>query len=153
MQRYISFVLFLSACLGTGYLGSLINEESVWTWYRQIEKPSWTPPDRMFGPVWTALYIAMAAAAWLVWLRRGWGREMNLFAAQLALNLGWTAVFFGLRSPGWAFVEIFFLIAAIAATLAAFWRVRPAAGWLLVPYLSWTSFAAALNFTIWRLNT
>jgi translocator protein len=125
-------------------------------WYAALKKPSWNPPNWIFGPVWTALYTIMAVAAWFVWRRGGWAaqrRPLLVFLAQLALNAAWTPLFFGLHRPGLAFAEIVLLWLAIAATLAAFCSVSRAAAWLLVPYLAWVSFAAVLNFTLWRLNS
>jgi tryptophan-rich sensory protein len=124
-------------------------------WYAALHKPWWNPPARLFGPAWTLIYITMAVAAWLVWREGGWkaqGRTLGLFLLQWLLNVLWTPLFFGLHRPGLAFAEIILLWLAIAATLVSFWRVRQVAGILLVPYLAWVSFAAALNFTIWRLN-
>ncbi len=124
-------------------------------WYASLHKPAWNPPGWIFGPAWTTLYAMMAVAAWLVWQRGGFAaqrRPLGLFLAQLALNALWTPLFFGLRQPGMAFAEILVLWLAIGATLLAFRRVSRAAAWLLVPYLAWVSFAAALNGTIWRLN-
>ncbi|MCX8090813.1 MAG: tryptophan-rich sensory protein [Verrucomicrobiae bacterium] len=124
-------------------------------WYASLQKPSWTPPPWVFGPVWTVLYTMMAVAAWLVWRQGGFAaqrRPLGLFVIQLALNASWTPLFFGLRRPDLAFAEIVLLWVAIAATLAAFRRVSVTAAWLLVPYLAWVSFAAALNFALWRLN-
>ncbi len=128
---------------------------SVDGWYAGLVKPTWNPPSWLFGPVWTALYITMAVAAWLVWREGGWNaqrRPLALFVAQWALNAFWTPLFFGLHRPGLAFAEILLLWVVLIATLLAFWRVKRIAGLLLVPYLSWVSFAAFLNFTIWRLN-
>jgi translocator protein len=124
-------------------------------WYDALAKPPWNPPDWIFGPVWTVLYGMMAVAAWLVWRRHGMpGRRAALgaFVVQLVLNVLWSALFFGLERPGLALVEIVVLWFAILVTLLLFWRVRPAAGALLVPYLLWVSFALALNFELWRLN-
>lgn len=124
-------------------------------WYAGLQKPSWTPPAWVFGPVWSALYAMMAVAAWLVWRRGGWAgqwRPLAWFLLQWLLNVLWTPLFFGLHRPGLALVEITLLWAALATTLLAFWRVKTAAGVLLVPYLAWVSLATALNFTIWRLN-
>ena len=124
-------------------------------WYAELVKPSWNPPSWLFGPVWTVLYIMMAVAAWLVWQRGGWKGQrgpLTLYLVQCALNALWTPVFFGLQRPGLAFAEIMILVVMLLATLIAFWRIRPAAGLLLVPYCLWTAFAAVLNFTIWRLN-
>jgi tryptophan-rich sensory protein len=124
-------------------------------WYDSLVKPAWTPPGVVFGPVWTVLYILMGAAAWLVWRRAGFSGAtfpLSLFIAQLVLNTLWSYLFFGLKNPGLAFVEIVVLWAAILTVLAGFWRVRPLAGVLLVPYLAWVTFAAGLNLQIWRLN-
>jgi len=124
-------------------------------WFAALKKPAWNPPGWVFGPVWTALYAMMAAAAWLVWQRGGWTEQRKpllIFLAQLALNAVWTALFFGLHRPGVAFAEIVLLWLAIVATLVAFRPVNRTAAWLLVPYLAWVSFAAVLNGTLWRLN-
>ncbi len=125
-------------------------------WYAGLNKPAWNPPGWIFGPVWTALYTLMAVSAWLVWRDGGFRsrrRPLGLFVTQLALNAAWTVLFFGLHSPGIAFAEIVALWLAIAATLATFWPLNRPAAWLLAPYLAWVSFAAALNFALWRLNT
>ena len=125
-------------------------------WYASLVKPSWNPPGWVFGPVWTLLYAMMAVAAWLVWREGGWKaqkRALILYLVQWALNALWTPLFFGLQRPGWAFAEILVLAVAVYATLVAFWKVRRGSGILLVPYALWTTFAAVLNFTIWRLNT
>ena len=146
--------LFYLACFLAAGLGSLFTMISLGTWYTALVKPSWNPPSWIFGPVWTVLYGMMAVAGWLVW-RRGGPRArtaLQLFAVQLVLNVGWSAVFFGLQMPGLAFAEILALWVAIAATLRTSWRVSRPAGILLVPYLLWVSFAAVLNFAIWRLN-
>ncbi len=124
-------------------------------WYQGLQKPSWNPPSWVFGPAWTLLYIMMAVAAWMVWREGGWKtqkRALTLFLVQWLLNALWTPLFFGLHWPGLAFAEIVLLWVAIVLTLVAFWRVKKTAGLLFVPYLAWVSFAAVLNFTIWRLN-
>ena len=123
-------------------------------WYARLAKPSWTPPGWLFGPVWTALYLAMAVAVWRVG-RAGWsGRRGALacFLAQWALNAAWTPVFFGLRAPFIGLCVIVALLGAIAATLAAFARHDRVAAWLFAPYLAWVGFATALNFELWRSN-
>ena len=125
------------------------------TWYQTLVKPPWTPPSWLFGPVWTVLYGMMAAAAWLVWKRygvSGAGVPLAAFVAQLALNVAWSWLFFGLHRPGLAFAEIVLLWLAILATLVLFWNAERLAGVLLVPYLAWVSFAAVLNFALWRMN-
>lgn len=121
-------------------------------WYAALAKPSWNPPGWIFGPVWTALYLMMATAAWLVWKRDGWGKSLWLYLTQLALNAAWTPIFFGAHLLGWAFMEILFMWLAILLTLLAFRRVHKTAALLLLPYLAWVTFAAFLNFTLWRMN-
>jgi translocator protein len=124
-------------------------------WYAALDKPSWNPPDWIFGPVWTVLYATMAIAAWLVWKRGGFARQrfaLSLFLAQLLFNALWSPLFFGLRHPALAFADIVLLWLALLGTVAAFWKVRPIGGALLLPYLAWVTFAGALNLAIWRLN-
>jgi tryptophan-rich sensory protein len=122
-------------------------------WYLGLARPAWNPPSWLFAPVWISLYTMMGVAAWLVWrLPRERRSGLGLFLLQLALNALWTPLFFGARLPGWAFLEIVLLWLAILATLTSFARVRRAAAWLLAPYLLWVTFAAALNFELWRLN-
>ena len=124
-------------------------------WYAQLHKPSWNPPSWVFGPAWTLLYVMMAVAAWLIWCDGGWKaqwRPLILFLFQWLLNALWTPLFFGLHLTGLAFAEIVALWFVLAATLRSFWYVRKAAAILLMPYLLWITFAASLNFAIWRLN-
>jgi tryptophan-rich sensory protein len=146
--------LFYLLCFLAAGLGSLFTMVSLGSWYAGLAKPSWNPPNWIFGPVWTTLYAMMAVAGWLVWRRGGLQSWLALrwFAIQLVLNVVWSAVFFGLQLPGLAFFEILLLWIAIAATLLTSWRVSRTAGILLAPYLLWVSFAAILNFAIWRLN-
>ena len=142
-------VCFLPASLGAAFF--MPGE-----WYVALKKPAWNPPPWIFGPVWTSLYAMMAVAAWLVWKRGGFAARrgpLALFLTQLVLNAAWTPLFFGLHQPGFACAEIVSLWLAIAATLAAFRPLSRAAAWLLAPYLAWVSFAAALNFALWRLNS
>ena len=143
----------VAVCLGTAAIGGAITSSSVGTWYQTLQRPAWTPPDWVFAPVWTALYVSMAMAGWLVW-RTGEDVRLPLvlFGIQLLLNLGWSVLFFGLRSPGAAAVEIVWLWAAIVATTVVFVRRVRLAGWLFVPYAVWVTFAAALNVAIWRMN-
>lgn len=125
------------------------------TWYAALRKPAWNPPGWVFGPVWTLLYSMMAVAAWLVWRRGGWRMQrlpLTWFLVQLALNAAWTPIFFGLHRPGLAFADIVLLWLAIVGTIISFKRVQRGAAWLLAPYLAWVSFAAFLNFTLWRMN-
>jgi translocator protein len=146
-------IVCIVVCLGAAGIGSLLTTPALRPWYEGLRKPRWNPPNWLFGAVWTALYLAMAIAAWLVWRKVGLTAvPMQLFLLQLLLNVAWSAVFFRLRSPGPAFAGIVMLWFAILATSIEFWKVAPAAGWLLAPYLIWVSYATALNFSIWRLN-
>lgn len=148
-------LIALVACYAAAALGGVATASSVGTWYETLRKPTFNPPSWVFGPVWTILYGMMAVAAWLVWRdveAPATRLPLLLFAVQLALNIIWSWLFFGLRQPGWASLEIALLWLAIAATLVAFRRVQPLAGWLLVPYLLWVSFASILNCSLWWLN-
>lgn len=124
-------------------------------WYLQLSKPSWNPPSWLFGPVWSLLYLMMGIAAWMIWSQGG-RREnrlpLSLFFLQLLLNAIWSPLFFGLHRPGLALVDIALLWLVLSSTVFVFFARRKNAGRLLVPYLAWVSFAAFLNFTIWRLN-
>jgi len=153
-RQAVGLAAFLGGVFLAAGLGSVFTATSVNTWYPALAKPPWTPPAWVFGPVWIVLYATMALAAWLVW-RRGLDagrRALRWFAVQLALNVLWSAIFFGGRMPGLAIVDIVALWLAIIVTGITFWRISRAAGWLLVPYLFWVSFAAILNIAIWRLN-
>lgn len=147
-------VIFLVACLGVGLLGTLFIRPRLSNWYADLRRPSWAPPQWLFAPAWTVLYLLMAAAAWRIWSSGQAGRSqaMILFGAQLFLNLLWPALFFGLRRMDWALAEMGLLWIAVAATLVEFWRLAPVAGAMMVPYLSWVSFAFFLNRAYWRLN-
>jgi benzodiazapine receptor len=147
-------LVWLAICFGAALIGSTFTARSVGDWYAGLSKPAWTPPNSVFGPVWSLLYVMMAVAAWLVWRRHGLSASaaMTLFAVQLVLNVAWSALFFGLRMPGAAFAEILLLWCLLVATAVAFWRAVPAAGWLMLPYAAWVTFASALNLAIWRMN-
>lgn len=151
----LSLCLSIALTLAVGAIGGLATAHSVDTWYAGLNKPSFNPPNWLFGPVWTTLYVLMGVAAWRIYLTPG-GRARQaalwLYIVQLALNLGWSLIFFGLRAPLAALVELAVLLAVIVATGIAFWRVQRIAALLLLPYLVWSSFAFALNFEIWRLN-
>lgn len=124
-------------------------------WFRGLTKPAFNPPSWLFAPVWTALYILMAIAAWMVWRRGGWEEQalpLSLYLVQLILNAAWTPLFFGAHRIGLAFVEIVLQWCAIAATLISFSRVDRLAAWLFLPLLLWVTFALALNFEFWRKN-
>lgn len=151
----VALILWVGLCLGVAWVGALVTRPAIPEWYAQLAKPAWTPPSWVFGPLWTTLYILMGVAAWLVWRQSGFAAAawpLGLFLLQLFFNAVWSPLFFGLKLPGVAFADIALLWLALLATLVAFWPVRPAAAWLLVPYLLWVSYAAALNFAIWRMN-
>jgi translocator protein len=155
LRAFLGLLVFMGASLLTGYAGSLVTASSVSTWYPALRKPDWTPADAVFPVVWTTLFLLMGLAAWRVWRRAGWSEAraaLTLFFLQLVLNFIWSALFFGLRSPGAGLAEILVLIGAIVATMVAFSRHDAWAGRLMAPYLVWTSFAAVLNLTIWRMN-
>ncbi|QVL30557.1 tryptophan-rich sensory protein [Telmatocola sphagniphila] len=125
-------------------------------WFRELQKPSWNPPNWVFGPVWTTLYILMGVAAWYVWRQGGWRAQrgpLALFLVQLILNAIWTPLFFGIHDLGLALLDIGLLWLALLATAIAFLRVQTLAGGLLLPYIAWVSFAMALNFRIWQMNS
>lgn len=156
LRQAVWLIGLLVLCLGSAGLGGLATSTSVDSWYQTLAKPSWTPPGWLFGPVWTVLYLMMAVSAWLVWRQAGWPSTrapLSWFGVQLALNVGWSVVFFGLQLPAMACVEIVLLWLSIAVTILAFRRRSVPASWLLVPYLAWTTFAALLNAAIWRLNS
>lgn len=143
------------APLAVGLIGSVPTASAIPTWYRRLDKPDWNPPDAVFGPVWTTLYALMGAAMALVARapnRRAPDRATRIFALQLALNLAWSFVFFGSRTPRGALVVIALLWVSILATIAEFWQVRRLAALMLVPYLAWVSFASVLNAEIVRRN-
>lgn len=151
----LALALFVGICLGVGGLGGAVTATSVTEWYPTLNKPSFNPPNWVFGPVWTALYVMMGVAAWRVW--RAADRDtargpLALFALQLAVNLGWSVAFFGLRNLGLAVAVIIVLDLLVLATALMFRRVDRFAEWLLIPYLAWIAFATILNIAVWRLN-
>ena len=156
MHPYLSLVIFLVVCFAAAGIGGAVTTPKIGTWYSTLAKPSWNPPNWIFGPVWSALYFCMAVAAWLVWRQDGFFDAtvpLTLFAVQLVLNVLWSYIFFGLEKPALAFGEVILLWTAIAATMIVFWQRSVIAGILFVPYLAWVSFASFLNFTLWRLNS
>lgn len=155
MRNAPSLLLFILMSLAAGLIGSVFTGPSVATWYPGLIKPFGTPPAWVFAPVWTSLYVLMGSAAWLVWRRAGWSgapAALGLFVTQLALNAAWSLIFFGLRMPALALLEIVLLLAVIVATALSFRRFSRLASWLMLPYMAWVMFAAWLNFGIWRLN-
>ena len=139
-----------------GFTSGFFTTTGPGSWYQTLEKPTWNPPGWVFAPVWTTLYIMMGVALFFVWKTSTNIRIRNialfLFALQLVLNFFWSFIFFKLEEPGWAVVEIIVLWTAILATIYSFAPINKLSAWLLVPYISWVSFAAILNYTIWNLN-
>jgi tryptophan-rich sensory protein len=156
LKQIAGLILSLLIAFGVASLGRLFTDLSVSTWYTTLIKPAWTPSGATIGTVWTILYTSMGIAAWIVWRRGGVAvrrRPLGIYAIQLLLNAGWSALFFGLRSPGLALLEIVLLWLAILATLSTFLRVSRLAALLMLPYLVWVGFAAVLNALIWTLNS
>jgi len=153
--RWLILLFWILVCFAVAALGARWNLHEIPDWYRTLTRPSFTPPERIFGPVWTLLYLLMAIAAWKITLEPPSGLRASallLFAIQLALNLAWSWIFFQKHAIGAAFGEIIVLWVAIAATTLVFSRMNGVAAWLMTPYLGWVSFATILNGAFWRLN-
>jgi benzodiazapine receptor len=151
----LSALASVALALAAGAIGGLATASSVTTWYPGLNKPAFNPPNAAFGPVWTILYVVMGLAAWRVWRAPATATRragLVLYGLQLILNLAWSLIFFGLRQPGPALLEIFVLLAALLAATSAFWRTDRVAGAMMVPYAAWVAFATLLNWEIWRLN-
>ena len=143
---------FTVLCFLAAAMGALFKPGE---WYEQLAKPSWRPPNWLFAPVWMFLYLAIAVSGWLVWREVGLADgalALSIYLVQLLLNASWTPLFFGLHRPDLAFLNIALLWLSILATIAVFHPISASAAWLLLPYVLWVTFAAALNFSIWRLN-
>ncbi len=156
LPAIVKFIVSIVICQLAGFIGSLFTTPSIPSWYATLTKPSFTPPNWVFAPVWTTLYLLMGISLFLVWRKSASFRNVKpaiySFAVQLILNIFWSILFFGLKSPLVAFVEIIFLWAAIIMTSLRFYRVSKLSCILLMPYLLWVSFAAVLNFSLWQLN-
>lgn len=156
VDNWLSAAAFAALNFMALALGGILTAPGVASWYPYIAKPAGTPPDWVFGPIWTTLFVMMALSGWLVWRRAG--REAAsrpaflLYGIQLALNVAWSGLFFAMRQFGWALAEIVMLWVAIAATAGLFRRHSRAAALLLAPYLLWVGYAIWLNFGVWRLN-
>ncbi len=142
----------LVLAFGAAFVGSRFPVDE---WYTSLTKPPWNPPNWLFGPVWSVLYLLMAVSVWLVWRKEGVSGAilpLSVFLIQLILNAAWSWLFFGLHEPVFALIEILGLWLAILVNIILFWRMSSISGILLVPYLAWVTFAAFLNYTLWRLN-
>ena len=153
-QQVAGLVAWLALTFTAAAVGAVASVQAA-SFYLQLIRPSWAPPPGVFGPVWSVLYALMGVAAWLVWRQPKEGRHaiaIALFVAQLAVNALWSWLFFAWRLGAGAFADVLVLLALIAATIIAFWRVRPLAGILLLPYFAWVCFASALTWSVWRGN-
>jgi tryptophan-rich sensory protein len=158
MNKITKILTVVVTCLAIGYLSGTVTRESILSWYPSLIKPSFNPPNWVFAPVWSTLYAMMGVAAGLVWARIDYEKEivkkaLVFFAVQLALNALWSYLFFGLHNPMLAGIEIIILWLMIFETYSQFVKINKIAGYLLLPYLAWVSFAAVLNGSIWWLNS
>lgn len=157
MNKISRILIVVVTCLAVGYFSGMVTREAISTWYPTLIKPSFNPPNWVFAPVWSLLYIMMGVSAGLVWNRievdrKTIKRALQFFAIQLALNALWSYLFFGLKNPMLALLEIALLWLFIYETFLQFVKINKIAGYLLLPYLSWVSFAALLNLSIYWLN-
>ena len=148
----LGLLAFVVMCFGVSLLGGRATLPALAHWYPALAKPAWTPPEWVFGPVWTLLYPTMAVAGWLAWREGRSRRGTLLYLLQLTLNAAWPWFFFGERRIGWALVCVVVLWFVILGTIVAFWRVSRGAAVLMLPYLGWVGFALALNAALWRMN-
>ncbi len=159
MNKYTRILIVVVTCLAIGYFSGMATQSSIKTWFPTLIKPSFNPPNWVFAPVWSMLYIMMGIAAGLVWNRMEASKDKELvkkslifFAIQLGLNALWSVLFFGLRNPMLALIEIVLLWLMIYETYIKFGKIDKIAGYLFLPYLAWVSFASILNASIWWLN-
>ncbi len=179
-QKIVKLVISILICEGAGIIGSFFTTPTIKSWYFFLEKPFFSPPNWVFAPVWTVLFLLMGISLYLVWTKnwkvqvpenesakKAWNpvstklwsgswREENavaIFVLQLVLNILWSVIFFGLKSPGPAFFEILMLWFAILYTIINFYRISKSASFLLLPYILWVTFAAVLNLAVWMLNS
>lgn len=147
-------IISILICLLAGFIGSFFTTPAITTWYTTLQKPSFAPPNWVFFPVWTSLFMMMGVSLFLIWKKedKKVKTALYIFAAQLVLNAFWSVAFFGLKSPLMGLIEIIILWIAILATILSFMKISRTASYLLIPYILWVSFAAILNFSIWKLN-
>ncbi|WP_425613006.1 TspO/MBR family protein [Xanthomonas hydrangeae] len=153
-SQWLGLLGSLMLCYLVAALGAMASIKAA-SFYAELQRPAWAPPGWLFGPAWTVLYGMMAVSVWLVWRRGGWNSTrgaLSLFVLQLGLNGLWSWLFFAWHLGAWAFVDIAALWLALVLTIVAFAKWQRVAAWLLVPYLLWVSFAAALNYSVWQLN-
>ncbi len=156
MKKFFLLILFILICQLPGIIGSVFTVSAIPGWYAYLQKPAFNPPNWIFGPVWISLYTMMGISLFLIWLKKKEYKlakpAIILFLFHLILNGAWSILFFGLKNPLLALIDIFFLWLIIIILVWQFWLIRKPAAYLLFPYLAWVSFAMVLNFEIWRLN-
>ena len=156
MNKYLKITYCVAICLAVGYLSSNVTQSSISTWYPEIKKPNFNPPNWLFAPVWTTLYILMGIASFRVWQKRKTNEWFHwaviIYILQLAFNLMWSYIFFELHQLGVALIEIGFLLLLIIINAFIFYRFDKIAGWLFLPYFLWVSFATYLTYSIFMLN-
>ncbi|MEO7394038.1 MAG: TspO/MBR family protein [Chitinophagaceae bacterium] len=157
MNNTVKLIISIAIPVGVGVLSGLFTTPEISGWYQTIVKPAWNPPNWIFGPVWTTLYLMMGIALYLIWKSDNdpiaKKTAITLFTLQLVFNFLWSFIFFNQHQIGWSLIEIIVLWIFILLTILAFAQVNKIAAWLLVPYISWVSFATILNYTIWKLNS
>lgn len=154
MSTPIKIIIAIVFCLAVGGISGALTADAIQNWYLTLHKPSWNPPNGVFAPVWTTLYLMMGVSLGIIWSKNHpkTNLAIGLFMVQITLNFFWSLVFFRWQSPQWAFVEIIFMWIAIFLTIRTFYQINKMASYLLIPYILWVSFAAFLNYTIWQLN-
>ncbi len=155
LRQTVFLAGFILLCLAAGGAGAILTAPAIPSWYATISKPAWTPPNWIFRPVWTALYIMMGFSGWLVWRNKGAPRcksTLVVWFVQLALNVLWSPLFFGLKAVGIALIDIYLLWLFIGRFLITSWGVSRPAAILFMPYWAWVSYASALNLAIWVMN-
>lgn len=154
--NFFALIISIAITLGVGVLGSMLTVPSVGTWYTTINKPSFNPPNWLFAPVWTSIFVLIGISAYLVWERRAsiahFPRTVAIYAIQLVLNVMWSFLFFYVHSIGMALFEIIVLLIVIIINARVFYKINKAAGLLFIPYILWVSFATFLTFSIFNLN-
>jgi tryptophan-rich sensory protein len=151
---YAKIILCVIICTSLGFLSGISTADSITNWFQFVKKPSWNPPNWLFAPVWTLLYILMGISVALIWHSNSKNKKsaISLFVIQFILNLCWSIIFFNQHQTGWAFVEIIIMLIFIIMTNFSFYKINKTAAYLLLPYICWVSFATVLNGTIWFLN-
>ncbi len=156
MSNFFGYIIAILISQSAGIIGSVFTAKSVKTWYLTLQKPFFNPPGWIFGPVWIFLYTLMGISSYMIWQDRAINNLVKpaliIFGVHLVLNALWSILFFGLKNPGLAFIEIIVLLIFIVIIIFLFYKINPRAAYLLIPYLVWVSFASILNFSIWKLN-